>query len=255
MRLVVALTLCFATLTADAFARSPARRELPEDPAKHYEACMNLARKQPTEGWEEALAWSSLGGGEPAAHCAAVALMGLEQYGEAATRLERLAETSHQAPGLRALILEQAGQAWLMEGKPDRAYGALTTGIKLDPHNPDLLVDRAQALAAAANYREAEADLTAALKLAPKEADILTFRASARRYLDNVKGARADIDQALKLDPGFADAWVESGTLRRIAGDDAGARKDWIRALELSPKSPAGDAARRNIELLDIPNE
>lgn len=255
MRFILALMLCFAIFIPGAIAAPSARRELPQDPAKHYEACMNLARKQPTEGWEEALAWSSLGGGEPAAHCAAVALMGLEQYGEAATRLERLAETSRQAPALRASILAQAGQAWLMEGKPDRAYGALTTGIKLDPNNPDLFVDRAQALAAAANYSEAEADLSAALKLAPKQVDILTFRASARRYLDNVKGARADIDQALKLDPGFADAWVESGTLRRIAGDDAGARKDWIRALQLSPKSAAGDAARRNIEILDIPNE
>ena len=36
------------------------------DDKSQYAHCVALARSKPDDGWEEALAWSSLGGGEPA---------------------------------------------------------------------------------------------------------------------------------------------------------------------------------------------
>ncbi|HLN23176.1 MAG TPA: hypothetical protein VK558_04245, partial [Patescibacteria group bacterium] len=86
----------------------------------------------------------------------------------------------------------------------------------------------------------------------PTRADGLTFRATAKRFLDDRKGAEADINAALTIDPHYQDAWLESGMLKRLNDDSRGARADWMKVLEIAPTSPAGDDARRNIELLDV---
>jgi tetratricopeptide (TPR) repeat protein len=222
------------------------------DNALQYKHCIALARQKPEEGWEEALAWSSLGGGEPARHCGAVALIGLRQFEEGAKRLEDLAATSHSDVKLRAGMLAQAGQAWLLAKNPERANAAQTAALKLVPDAPDLLVDRSQSLAEAKNYKDAVADLNQALKLAPDRVDALTFRAAAERFLDDRSGAETDIARALKLDPLYQDAWLENGILKRLDGNEAEARQAWLKVLEIAPSSVAADLARRNIELLDV---
>lgn len=264
MRRPLPVALCLLLLaTAPAMAASPGKTKTapaaPDksvgemiDDAAQYKHCIALARQKPSEGWEESLAWSSLGGGEPARHCGAIALIGLRQFEEAANRLEDLARTSHRSPHLRAGLLAQAGQAWLLAGNNERAYAAQTAGLKLVPGAPDLLVDRAEALAVAKNYRDALADLDQALAAAPNRVDALTFRATARRYLNDLKGAADDIAKALAVDPLHQDAWLESGILKRLAGDDAGARQAWMKVLDLAPESAAADSARQNIARLDV---
>ncbi len=222
------------------------------DNAAQYKHCIALARQKPEEGWEESLAWSSLGGGEPARHCGAIALIGLRQFEEGASRLEDLAAGSHSDVKLRAGMLAQAGQAWLLAKNPERANAAQTAALKLVPDAPDLLVDRAQSLAEAKNYRDALADLDRALKVAPDRVDALTFRAAAKRYLDDRGGAEIDVARALKLDPLYQDAWLENGILKRLAGNEAEARQAWLKVLDIAPTSAAADLARRNIELLDV---
>ncbi|HXP95871.1 MAG TPA: hypothetical protein VN809_04110 [Telmatospirillum sp.] len=222
------------------------------DNAAQYKHCIALARQKPEEGWEEALAWTSLGGGEAARHCGAVALIGLRQFEEGASRLEDLAASSHADVKLRAGMLAQAGQAWLLAKNPERANAAQTAALKLVPDAPDLLVDRSQSLAEAKNYKDALADLNRALLVAPNRVDALTFRAATKRFLDDRNGAEADIVQALKIDPLYQDAWLESGILKRLADDNGQARQAWLKVLEIAPSSPAADLARRNIELLDV---
>src|SRR5260370_35045606 len=86
---------------------------------------MKRARHDPGAGEKLALAWHERGGAHPADHCAAVALIGLKQYKEAAIRLDALAQGMTTAPaGLRAEVLDQAGQAWGLAGDPVRAYAA-----------------------------------------------------------------------------------------------------------------------------------
>jgi tetratricopeptide (TPR) repeat protein len=222
------------------------------DNAVQYKHCIALARQKPEDGWEEALAWTSLGGGDAARHCGAVALIGLRQFEEGASRLEELAAASHADAKLRAGMLAQAGQAWLLAKNPERAYAAQTAALKLVPDAPDLLVDRSQSLAEAKNYKEALADLNRALQVAPDRVDALTFRAATKRFLDDRNGAETDIARALTLDPLYQDAWLESGILKRLADDNAQARQAWLKVLEIAPSSPAADLARRNIELLDV---
>jgi tetratricopeptide (TPR) repeat protein len=225
------------------------------DDAVQYRHCVTLARQKPDEGWEEALAWSSLGGGEPARHCGAIALIGLRQFDEGAKRLEELAATSHADVKLRAAMLAQAGQAWLLADNPERANAAQSEALKLVPGAPDLLVDRAQSFAAAKNYREALADLNQALQTTPDRVDALTFRATAKRFLDDRTGAEIDVARALKVDPLYQDAWLEQGILKRLSSDDAGARQAWLKVLDIAPSSAAADMARRNIELLDVKDQ
>jgi tetratricopeptide (TPR) repeat protein len=221
--------------------------------AERYDRCLRQAKERPEAGWETALAWRDAGGGHAAEHCAAVALIGLKQPAEAAMRLERLAVEMKRAPvELRAEVLAQAGQAWLLFGDPNRAKATLDEALKLRPDDPDLLTDRAEAAAQAGRYLDAVADLDRVLAKDPQRVDALIYRASARRALDRLDGALSDVERALKLAPNSADALLERGNLRRLKGDTAGARQDWVRVGLLAPDSPAHAAAKANLEHMDL---
>src|SRR2546426_12804268 len=78
--------------------------------------------------------WHDRGGAHPADHCYAVALIGLKQYKEGASRLEKLAQAMVRAPpALRADVLGQASQGWLLAGDPARAYAADGAALGLHP--------------------------------------------------------------------------------------------------------------------------
>lgn len=223
--------------------------------AEQYRKCMALARTRPQDGFETAIGWRSLGGGDAADHCAAVALIELEQYAEAAKRLERLAQVSKEEPEVKAGLFDQAGQAWLLDGRPADATRAFSSAIGLKPGDPDLLIDRAQAWAARGDFAAAETDLSAALNLAPSRSDVYALRASARRFLDRPDDALDDANTAIELNPGNPEALLERGILRRLKGDDAGARADWMKILNAMPDSAAAAPARQNIENMDVKPE
>jgi len=237
--------------TASTAADPPA---VPRDAAAEaatYERCMKLARQNPGKARNLAQSWRERGGAHPADHCAAVALVGLKQYKEAATRLEALARAMTSAPaGLRAGVLDQAGQAWGLAGDPMRAYAAAGEAVALDPNDPDLLIDRAQAAAALGYFDKAIADLDHVLKADPSRVDALIYRASANRALDRLDPALADVEKAIMQAPKSAPALLERGNIRRLNGDDKGARHDWERVGQLAPGSQTDMAAKANIERL-----
>jgi tetratricopeptide (TPR) repeat protein len=218
-----------------------------------YEDCMAQAQRVPADGYETALAWEGQGGGDPARHCAAVALIGLGKYQEAADKLESLgAGLAEKQPQLAAEAFAQAGQAWSMAGDTKRALNDAAAGLKLAPEDVDLLVDRAIAYATLGDFKSAITDLDKAQTLAPARADVLVYRASAWRLLNDLAKARADADAALALDPKNAEALLERGNIRRLADDSTGAREDWLQVVELAAGTPAGDAAKANLEKLDL---
>ena len=79
------------------------------DQQSEYADCMSLARADPEEAFEKASAWLGIGGGDAARHCAAVSLIGLKQYTDAAKRLESLANIVRAPEPFKAQILGQAG--------------------------------------------------------------------------------------------------------------------------------------------------
>lgn len=222
-----------------------------EADAATYEHCMKLTRQDPAAAQKLAQAWREHGGKHPADHCAAVALIGLKEYKEAANRLEALAQAMTTAPALRAEVLDQAGQAWGLAGDPVRAYAAAGAAVALQPNDPDLLIDRAEAAASAGFFDKAVTDLDHVLKAYPNRVDALIYRASANRALDRLDPALADIEKALAEAPNSAAAVLERGNIRRLKGDSEGARQDWQRVGQLAPGSQADMAARANIEHLN----
>lgn len=223
------------------------------DNRQEYANCLELTKQDPSTAYEHAVGWQGLGGGEAAQHCQAVALMRLGKYDEAAYRFERLAENSKQSPHRRAEMLAQAAQALLMMDDLERANANQTTAIKLDPGNPDLYVDRSVTLFAVGDYKAAVADLDQAIRISPRRAEPYALRAAAKRFQDQLEPALADAELAVSVSGGkYPEGLLERGILRRLKGDKAGARQDWMSLLAISPEGETADAARRNLELMDV---
>ena len=249
-RLAAAAALAVTALTA-LTAVAPAFGQSAEE--SEYAACLKLLDHDAEAAFESALAWQDVGGGAPARHCAALALVRLGQPAEAATRLEVLASDMADArPWLRAGVLAQAGQAWLTANQPERASAACSVALEITPEAPELYIDRAQALAQAGAFWEAIDDLSQAIELAPGRADVYAFRASAYRYIDNLELALDDAERALALASDDPIALLERGNIRRLQGDEAGARADWLHVLSVAPGGHAADDARTNLERLDV---
>jgi tetratricopeptide (TPR) repeat protein len=224
----------------------PAERE-----ADTYAYCMKLAKLNAAAARRLAEEWHKRGGAHPADHCAAVALIELGRYREAAVLLETLSQAMTKAPaGLRAEVLDQAGQAWLLAGDPAEAYAMARAAVALQPGDLELRLDRAEAAASAGYFDRAIGDLNTVLKADPNRTDALIYRASAYRALNRLDAALADIDAALLRAPDSASALLERGNIRRLLGDVDGARRDWQRIGEIAPGTQADIAARANLERL-----
>jgi len=226
-----------------------------ENPAQTYEVCLLTAKNEPDKGVEMAGKWIGLGGGAPAKHCQAIALIGMKEYGEAATRLEELAGLNEDE-SVRAGVLTQAGQAWLLEGELTRALAAQTAALDAMPvknrQHAGILVDRAATYADGGQYQDAINDLNIALEIEPKNPDALAFRASAHRHLDATDTALKDAEEAVKIDPVNIIGLLERGIIYRLKNRSADARQDWLRIIQLAPDSEAGRAAKTNIERMDV---
>lgn len=218
-----------------------------------YDACITAALDDPKEGFNRAIEWRDTGGGAPAKHCVAVSLYALGEYGEAATRLEALVNEGKTLPkSLRVALLGQAGEAWMAFDQYARAKAVFSAALKLSPNDVGLLMQRSLAQAWAEEYFEAIDDLNRIIELKPGHADALAFRATAYRYVGSHELAADDVERALKAHPNHLGALLERGILKRLKGNKKAARADWMSVIRLSPDSPAAEAARSNLEKLDV---
>jgi tetratricopeptide (TPR) repeat protein len=213
-----------------------------------YDSCLARAQNDPAGGLAQAGDWARKGGGAGADHCAALALVGLHRYGEAAEKLDVLAKSPFAAdPSRRAALYDQAGNAWMLAGRADAAIASFTAALSADPFDADLLADRARALAMKGNWPKVESDLSAALLVDPDRADLYVLRGSARHAMGRKPDARADFDRAIRLQPSNADALLERGNVKAESGDAAGARIDWQQAVSVGPGSAAAESARQQL--------
>jgi len=202
---------------------------------------------KPAAALADAEAWARNGGGVPAQHCAASALVGLNRFAEAGGRLDKIAG-GRGVPdaAFRAELFDQAGNAWLLAGDGAKAVQSFSAALALSGGDADLFADLARAQAMRKNWPEVVLDLNAALQIR-RDPELLVLRASAHRALKHFKAADSDLDAALKLRPGDGDALVERGLLRKQLGDLGGARRDFQAAL----KTDAAAAAKENLGLLN----
>ena len=219
-----------AAIAQDRYADMPA--------GQAYQICLTAARRNPDAGFESAIAWRDEGGGPPAQHCVALALFGLGQFSEAATRLEALAANMPTATTReQSAILGQAGSVWLHAG---------------DPTDPELWIDRGDALARGGEYWDAVDNFSAALDRDDQRLDALIFRAAAYRLLAVPDLARDDIARVLLIDHDNPDALMELGAVEAGLGAFDAARETWLRVLSVAPGSPAAAAAREALQQMDV---
>lgn len=225
----------------------------PEPPrlvdSAEYETCLARLAEDADAALAEAERWQAQGGGEGAAHCAALALIGLGETERAAVSLEQIAARSAASPAARAAVFAQATQAWLLSENPARAQAAATRGLALTPEDTWLLMDRAVAQAAQGRHALAIADLERATTIDPARIEAWVLRAATRRQLDQIALAATDIERAFAIEAENAEAFLERGIIRQLQGHAEGARADWSRALELAPDSPTADLAAQNLAL------
>jgi tetratricopeptide (TPR) repeat protein len=253
--LIKAAALVAAALSASSCDAFAAKTSPLDDSAlggrSRYDRCLSLVKRDATRAGSEAAAWAGEGGGAAALHCQALALVELKRYPEAAQKLEAAAGESAATPGLRASLLDQAGNAWLLAGAADKAETALTSALAIEPKNEDMLADRARERGVARNWTGAFADLTTVLAIDPDRADVYVLRASALHAQGRKAEARADIAHALGIFPDYPEALVERGTMRLEAGDVTGARTDWQEAAKEAPDSDAAAAALAHLRTLN----
>ncbi len=230
----------------------PARPQAGLDPiTEAHDRCVRLTRTNPKQALEQARIWRESGGSFAAEHCMAMALYELHDFTAAAKQFEALATRMMQMPPLqRAQSLAQAGQAWIAAGNSAQAKVDFDAALALSGGDPDVYIDRAQALAMTRNYWEAIDDLNHVIEVSPGRADAYIYRGAAYRYVEALDLAMEDIEKGLSLAPNNIDGLLERGTLFRLKGDLVAARRDWTRVIELAPRTPEAQAARTNLAAL-----
>jgi tetratricopeptide (TPR) repeat protein len=227
----------------------------PEPPrlvdAPEYERCLQMLDEDPEGARTLSDSWAMQGGGEGAAHCAALAMLSLGEAERAAEALERIATRSQAGIAARAAVFGQAGAAWIAAGRPTRAHAALTLALALTPADPELLTERAMASLALDRLTDALADADLVVVAEPSLTEAWIIRASALRRLERLPPAAESVSQALRLDSDNVEALLERGIIRQAQGDAAGARADWERVIELEPDGATADLAAQNMALIE----
>ncbi len=244
---LIALPMFWAT------AASAATNDNPFGAADPYQACVAAVDVNAADAFEMASIWRDHGGGASAEHCIALALIALDEPGEAASRLDVLARRMDAGAATdRARLLAQSGNAWLLASELQNAEAAFSAALKLTPSDAEIWTDRARTRVARQDWANAETDLNSALSYDKTHPAAYVLRAGARQAQGNQAGYKADIDAALALDPTFPDALVERGAMKMDAGDAAGARADFLQVLLRAPDSSAADTVRKRIETLEV---
>jgi tetratricopeptide (TPR) repeat protein len=218
---------------------------------EQYERCLAMLPDDPAGAQGLAESWLAAAGGEGAEHCRALARIGLGDPATGAALLEGLAARSEASGAARAMVYDQAAQAWLMAGNAARGFDAGSAALALSPETPDLLIDRALNAEALERWADATEDLGHALEADPRRSDALVLRASALRHLGRLDAAEADVNRALALDPESAEALLERGILYQRRDNQRDARAAWERAIAVAPNTQTADLAQQDLALLE----
>lgn len=238
---------------------------------QRYDACLTLAEGQPQKAIDTAFAWDAeVGRSALARHCLAIALSRLGQHQVAAERLEVLAEEMRLGRGmplidgarlsadpvLLAQIWDQAANAWLLADRVADAQNAIDEAIALTPDGtPEqvvYLLDRARIAAADGDWGLAYDDLLKVRGLDPLRRDVLLLVASAARHLNYGREAEIALDNYFVSYPDDPAGYLELGNLRDAQGRSDDARTAWRRVLDLEEQGANADAARANLQRIDL---
>ena len=137
----------------------------------HYRRCLADSSANPAIALSDAEAWIKSGGGVPAEHCAALALVTLKRYPDAgrgwtaspAAAPRWMRNSASRCTTRRAMPGYLAGQG-------AKAVQSLSGALALSAGDADLFTDLARAQAMVRNWHEVVLDLNAALQLSARAA-------------------------------------------------------------------------------------
>ena len=176
-----------------------------------HEQCLERIAEDQELALEEAMIWRDQGGGRRARHCEAMALYAVGYPGEAAARLDQLADGADGGSAeMRRNFRLEAANFWLEAKDVNRAYASSTKGLESDERHAELRIARARAYSQSARYDYAETDLSTVIAYHPAHAAAYRYRADARLRQGNLDGAKSDIELSLRHDT----MSVESSLLR-----------------------------------------
>ena len=225
---------------------SPARA------VEDYDYCLLLVETNPEQAQREAGDWARYGGGAPARHCYALALIAIGAPSRGIDELLGIvAEEPDLEPDARADILAQAGEMLLEEGDLVTATLVSEQAIRLDQRSAAALALRARLKLDAGELRAAVRDLGAALQQRPSSARFLALRASAHRRLGQLIEARDDAAFATEAAPKDPAAWLERGRVEAALKDRNAARYSFLQAIGLDREGEIGSAARLALQRME----
>ena len=196
-----------------------------QDPAnpmqQRYQDCLAEVERDPEIGYETGLAWRAQGGGWAAEHCAAMGQLGMGELEPAARRMQANAEGAVMATGeTRAIMLAQAGAAWLELGRGEDAYGAYLRALDFDAGNAGLARGAARGAEMSGERLSMERAGQALIDADPEDPEGWRLRGQARLEAGEFDRAEADMERARQADAEYIPALVLRGDIaeaRRMA--------------------------------------
>ena len=238
--------------TIPALALAVALAATPALAVDNYDACVELVERDPAQAEIEAGRWVAAGGGTPARHCRAQALLAQGAERRAAELLRDIAAGDRTLPGqVRAEMMVQAGEVYLGIGDLVAAQLAADQAMKLAADPRPAFVLSARIEAEDRDWDGAVAALDRALARGEPDAEILILRAAARLHLDQLVAARSDLAWAEELAPESAALWLEKGALEAAEGNRDAARAAWLKAIDLDRDGPVAEAAQLRLQRLE----
>ena len=217
-----------------------------------YDDCIAMVGSDPAQADIEAERWVQAGGGAPARHCRALALLAKGAERRAAELMVEIATDDRTLPDeVRSDMLVEAGQIYLGLGDLALGRSVASRALLLARAPRAALTLSARLKAAQADWQGAVNDLDGALARGEPDASLLVLRASARLRLGERVAARADLLWATEIAPDLASVWLERGVLEAATDNRDAARAAWLRAIELDRDGYVGDAARFRLQRME----
>ena len=222
MRILAPLAL---TLFSAPMALAQSSAQLSE--YQRYSACMERIETEAVEAYEDALAWKYDGGGWPAEHCQARAMIAVGDPRSGASMLESIAAL--ERPGLllqeRLEMWLEAGSTWLEIEDYEAAERSFAVALALVDLSPHAMLGHGRAYLGLEQFSSAETAVSRLVEIYPDNASARAVRAEARLKLGALDQAMEDILIAIEQQPDEVENYVLRGRIsealrRRDAGQN-----------------------------------
>lgn len=163
--------------------------------------CLHRAEQSPDYAVAEAQAWLKKGGGDQAKVCHAFAQFHRGEFEAAASEFAFLAAKKEKGnPSQSVSFHTQAGLSAMRAGNFKMAEAEYSAALRIEPHDPDIWLDRATLLAGNERYWEALEDVNRALEIMPDMPEAIKLRAQVRTKLGQKSAAISDFEYARSIE-------------------------------------------------------